>query len=433
MDKTATAGPGTVAANTTSGGEASPFVKREGLGFTLDGKPYYYIGANYWQGALLANSASGRQGRLRVQRELSFLAAHGVTNLRIVAGSEGSGAINGSWRVGPSLQPKKGIFSEAALSGLDFVLSEMDKRKMKAVIYLSNNWDWSGGFLQYLNWNGRLADSLFHRKLGWDELRDHTSQFYTCSACEEDYYRQVRKLVSRTNALTKRKYADEPAIMAWELANEPRPMRPSSYAAYKDWVRTTAALIKSLDAHHLVTTGTEGMASTDDDIELYAAIHNDPNVDYLTIHVWPKNWGFFQDTAIAAGMPVIARNTRSYIAKHEKVARQLGKPMVIEEFGLPRDRQAFNAQSPDSLRKQYFELLFNILTQGIAAKSGLAGCNFWAFGGEGRPRPGQTFWKPGDTYLGDPPMEEQGLNAVYDSDASLWQMLVGFSLRAPFH
>jgi polygalacturonase/endo-1,4-beta-mannosidase len=408
------------------------FVQRDGTTFRLDGQPYYYIGANYWQGALLATQANGKAGRARVQRELSFLAANGVTNLRIVAGVEGNGAINGSFRVGPTLQPHKGVFSEEALQGLDFVLAEMGKRKMKAVIYLSNNWDWSGGFLQYLNWNGLLPDSIFLRKMSWAELQDYTSKFYDCAACKEDYFRQVKKLVGRTNSITKAAYTADPAIMAWELANEPRPMHPTADESYQQWVSTTAALIKSIDPYHLVTTGTEGMASTGDDIDLYKHIHADRNIDYLTIHVWPKNWGFFGDTAIAAGINNILIKTKLYITRHELVARNLGKPMVIEEFGLPRDLQSFDPASPATLRQQYYNLLFTTVHKSAADKNVLAGCNFWAFGGEGRPIKGQAFWKKGDSFLGDPPMEEQGLNAVFDSDEAIWKIIRSFTKEAPF-
>ncbi len=424
----AVAGGGHGAANA---GEKD-FVQRNGNTFLLDGHPYHYIGANYWQGALLASHAFGKAGKTRVQRELSFMAANGVTNLRILAGAEGSGAIDGSFRVGPSLQPRKGVFSEDALEGLDFVLSEMGKRKMKAVIYFSNNWDWSGGFLQYLNWNGLLADSLFLRKMSWPELQEHTSQFYDCAPCKEDYFRQVKKLVGRTNSITKAPYAADPTIMAWELANEPRPMRPSSNDSYQQWVSATAALIKSMDVHHLVTTGTEGMASTGDDLDLYKHIHADRNIDYLTIHVWPKNWGFFSDTAIAADITNILLKTRLYIVKHELVARSLGKPLVIEEFGLPRDLQSFDPASSDKLRQQYYQLLFTTVRKSAADGDVLAGCNFWAFGGEGRPIKGQAFWKKGDSFLGDPPMEEQGLNAVFDSDEAIWKIIQSFTKHEPF-
>jgi mannan endo-1,4-beta-mannosidase len=57
----------------------------------------------------------------------------------------------------------------------------------------------------------------------------------------------------------------------------------------------------------------------------------------------------------------------------------------------------------------------------------IAGLNFWAFAGKGRPKEGQVFWKPGDDYLGDPPMEEQGLNSVFDSDSSTWKLVTTFT------
>jgi mannan endo-1,4-beta-mannosidase len=53
----------------------------------------------------------------------------------------------------------------------------------------------------------------------------------------------------------------------------------------------------------------------------------------------------------------------------------------------------------------------------------IAGYNFWAFGGQARPVPGQTFWKAGDAYLGDPGGEEQGLNSVFDLDATTWAIV----------
>lgn len=414
------------------GKEGNSFVKRDGTTFLLNGKPYYFIGSNYWQGSLLPNKAFGKAGRQRVQHELDFLAKNNVTNLRIVVGAEGSGPIDGSYRVGPSLQPEKGKFSPDALQGLDYLLAEMGKRNMKAVLYLSNNWGWSGGFLQYLNWNGLLPDSVLKRKMSWDETREQVSRFYSCTPCKADYFRQVKEIIGRKNSFTHIPYADDPAIMAWEMANEPRPMRPSANSAYKQWIIETAALIKSIDNHHLVTIGTEGQASTDDDIEVYKDIHDNKNIDYLTIHVWPKNWGYFKDTAIAAGMSSIITNSETYIDKHIEIARSLNKPLVIEEFGLPRNLQSFDPASPATLRQEYYQTIFTIVKKNILNKGVIAGCNFWAFGGEGRPLKGQVFWKKGDSYLGDPPMEEQGLNAVFDSDSGMWQLIRTFSEETPF-
>ena len=161
---------------------AQSFVQRRQQQFFIDNKPYYYIGVNYWYGGLVANDAKGKE---RIRNELDFLKSKGITNLRVMAGAEGKGQINGVPRVEPALQTKAGVFSTDQLKGLDFLLTEIEKRKMKAVIFFSNNWEWSGGFLQYLNWNGLIADSVLQRKLSWDEMRDYVSLFYNCMNCME--------------------------------------------------------------------------------------------------------------------------------------------------------------------------------------------------------------------------------------------------------
>jgi len=160
------------------------FVKKESHQFSLDGKPYYYLGTNYWYGTYLGLEKDKSKGIERLRKELDFLTAQGVTNLRVIAGAEGIGLVHGVQRVQPPLQPKKGQFVAEALNGLDILLDEMGKRNMKAVVFFSNNWEWSGGFLQYLNWNGLIDDATLRRKLTWDEQRDYVSKFYTCSPCK---------------------------------------------------------------------------------------------------------------------------------------------------------------------------------------------------------------------------------------------------------
>jgi hypothetical protein len=61
----------------------------------------------------------------------------------------------------------------------------------------------------------------------------------------------------------------------------------------------------------------------------------------------------------------------------------------------------------------------------------VAGVNFWTFNGGQRPIKGQTFWKEGDEYMGDPPMEEQGLNGVFDTDKSTWDLIWSYITAVP--
>ena len=398
------------------------FVTARGGHFYRDGVPFYYVGTNYWYGGLLALNEDEKMGIGRLRQELDFLQRNGITNVRVLGGAEGSGLINGVNRVGPPLQPREGVFDPQIFKGMDALLAELGKRHMTAVIYLSNNWNWSGGFLQYLRWNGLVPDAAFNEPMAWSDLGAYTSQFYNCARCVTDYTNQVRRIITHTNALTHKRYSEDPAVMAWEIANEPRPMSGAAVPSYRTFISATAALIKKLDTHHLVTTGTEGYMSTDN-VDLYRDIHRASQVDYLTIHIWPKNWSWFTGADIAGGMDSVISKTIAYLAVHKKMALALNKPLVIEEFGLPRDGHSYDIDSPTTYRDRYYQLLFSQWLKSQQSNDVLAGVNFWAFGGIARPVKGQTMWKKGDPYMGDPPMEEQGLNSVFISDSSTWDLI----------
>jgi len=241
------------------------------------------------------------------------------------------------------------------------------------------------------------------------------------------YYKQAEHIITRTNTITGKKYSNDPVIMSWELANEPRPMRPSANGDYIKWISQAAAFIRSLDKNHLVTAGHEGEQATDGDLPLYEQVHADTNIDYLTIHIWPKNWGWFKEATFEHDTAAVMNNTMAYIKKHEQVAEKLNKPLVIEEFGLPRDGQSYSVTAGTTIRDRYYHLYLEEWQKNKATNGVVAGLNFWSFAGEGRPIPGQIFWKQGDDYMGDPPMEEQGLNSVFDCDSSTWRVITSFT------
>jgi len=402
------------------------FIKVQNNQFIINNAPYYFIGTNYWYGGLLALQKDPKRGIKRLKKELDFLKSQGVNNLRVMVGSEGSGQINGVQRVSPVLQPERGKFDLTLLDGLDVLLYEMGKRKMYAVLYLSNNWEWSGGFLQYLNWNKVISDSTMQSKMNWDDLRDNTTKFYSCEPCQNDYNNQLRLILNHYNTLTKRTYINEPAIMAWELANEPRPMRASSNKAYSEWISSVARLIKLMDPNHLVTIGTEGEMGTES-MDLLKEVHSPKEVDYLTLHIWPKNWGWFKDTSIVDSLPQIIKKSSDYIRKHEILANELNMPLVLEEFGLPRDEHSFAPGTPTSSRDTYFTSVFNEWKRSLLSNGSIAGLNIWSFAGTSRPVKGQIFWKEGNDFSGDPPQEEQGLNSVFNNDKSTWKIIRSFT------
>ena len=68
--------------------EQSKFVTVENGHFVKDGKPYYYVGTNFWYGAILGSEGQGGD-RQRLVKELDYMKQIGIDNLRILVGSDG--------------------------------------------------------------------------------------------------------------------------------------------------------------------------------------------------------------------------------------------------------------------------------------------------------------------------------------------------------
>ena len=118
------------------------FVERKCAGFVLDGQEYRYVGTNFWYGAILGSEGQGGN-RERLCRELDKLHELGLDNLRILVGSDGLRGVK--TKVEPTLQEAPGVYNDTILAGLDYLLQQMGERGMKAVLYLNNAWEWSGG------------------------------------------------------------------------------------------------------------------------------------------------------------------------------------------------------------------------------------------------------------------------------------------------
>ena len=191
--------------------------------FTLRDKPYFYVGANMWFGCYVADAALPG-GRARLVRELDHLQKIGATNVRLLAGSETSPLVGAIPR-GITRAPHD--YDEDLLRGLDFCLAEMAKRDMKAILFVSNYWQWSGSFAQYVRWisGGEIPDpdKPIMAKGDWHAFMQFSAKFYQTPAAIELYRDYVAQLVHRKNSVNGRIYREDPAIMTWELANEPRP------------------------------------------------------------------------------------------------------------------------------------------------------------------------------------------------------------------
>ncbi|MEO1021538.1 MAG: cellulase family glycosylhydrolase [Bacteroidota bacterium] len=394
------------------------FVQVEGGAFTLNGDSYTFAGTNFWYGAYLGSP--GPEGdRDRLVKELDILQSYGITNLRVLGASEESRFENA---LTPALIQQDGTYNEELLVGLDVLLAEMAKRDMKAVIFLNNYWEWSGGMSTYNEWFGD-GSAVDPADGDWEAFMKYSARFYKNKEAQEAYRAYISQLVERKNTVTGIAYKNDPTIMSWQLANEPRPGRGVTsipdIPVYVDWVDQTGAFIKSIAPHQLVSTGSEGKVGSLDSMEVYIDAHDSPNIDYLTFHMWAKNWGWFNPDDMSGTFPTTVTKATAYLETHVEVAKQLNKPIVMEEFGLFRDGMEFDRGTPVTYRDQYYQLIFDF----VEKEDVFSGTNFWSWGGLGVKQHPDAKWRPGDPFTGDPPQEPQGLNSVFADDFSTLEII----------
>lgn len=398
-----------------AGTDAPQYVTVRDGDFYIGDSVYKYVGTNFWYGAILASTGRGGD-RERLARELDMMQENGIDNVRVLVGADGAENIPN--HIMPVLQPKPGVYNDTIFDGLDYLMAELEKRDMKAVLYVNNAWEWSGGYGTYLEWAG--AGPCPNPAIdGYREYCNYVSQFVRNDSAKAMAADNVRAIVGRTNRYTDKPYSESPALMTWEIANEPRPFASDSLtkAKFAEWISEQAALIKSLDPNHLVSTGSEGYYGTEVDINLWEKIHNDPNIDYGIIHLWPYNWSWITAETTVSGVDSACLKALEYIKPHAEMMKKAGRPLVLEEFGYPRDNMGLAPGSPVKGRDAFYSYIFRL----IGDTDLIDGVNFWGWGGYARPA--HENWQPWDEYTGDPAQEAQGLNSVFAADSSTMKII----------
>lgn len=295
--------------------------------FELEGEPFCFAGAN--------NYYPIYKSRAAVDDVFASAKALGFRVMRVWAMLD-RGSLDGSVPSVDGAGHKQGVYFQYwdparrrpayndgpdGLQRLDYVLAAAAKHELKLIVVLTNNWREFGGMDQYLVWYGRT--------------RHH--EFFTAPELRQAYRDWVEHLVTRKSQLTGLAYRDDPTILGWELANEPRCKNTSSFDSDEGWDHTTltswalemSSFIKSLDRNHLVSVGDEGFFADGGEHWTYRgqdgvdhrALSALPDVDFGTFHFYPDHWG----------MP--PGSEQRWIADHLRVARELGKPTVLEEYG----------------------------------------------------------------------------------------------------
>lgn len=342
--------------------------------FELEGKPFCFAGANNYY--LASKPQPMVDDVLLAAKQLGFpvIRIWGYLDIGSLDGSvphvdpwgdKVSGKKDGIYFQYFDPASHKVAYNEGpdGLPKLDYVLAKADELGIKIILVLTNNWYDFGGMDQYLRW--------FERE------KHH--EFYTAPEVRQAYKNWIQHLALRKNTVNGRVYRDDPAIFSWELGNEPRCKGTGPGATGWDnttivkWADEMSRYIKSLDPNHMVSVGDEGFLDGGGEHWAYKA--NDgvdhealtalPGIDFGTYHSYPEDWG-----------ATLAWGDR-WIVDHERVARRLGKPTMLEEYGVKvtRDEQGTITKNLPT-RLQIYERW-----NSRALKSGTSSTLVWMLGG----------------------------------------------------
>ena len=336
------------------------FVRTAGGSFRLGEQPYRIAGTNMWYAAYLgANAPFGNRDRLR--RELDRLTALGINNVRIL----GCVRVFAAQELGHVRRSATaaGNYNEALLRGPRLTRSpKWASAGIKAVIYLTNFWEWSGGMMTYLYWtNGGRYINMNDPAHPWPEFPDMSSEFYGSPppcAMFNDYVRAVvgtdqqRHRPAAIATIRRSWRGSSPTSRGRAAATEAGPAAHARLSRVDRRHRAADQVARPATIWSRPAARARRAASTSDQCVVDA--HRSPAIDYVTAHIWPQNWSWADPKDLPAPGRPSRRNTRDYIAQQVAIARRLGKPLVIEEFGFPARRRQLRSGQPTTFKDRFY-------------------------------------------------------------------------------
>jgi len=283
----------------------------------LNGKTFTVVGENsYWVG-LMGYSTTD------MNKAFADIAGAGSTVVRTWGFNEvtsPSGDYYQSWS-GSTPTINTGA---TGLGNFDNVVAAAKANGIRLIVALTNNWSDYGGMDVYVK---QILNSANH------------DYFYSNAQVITAYKNYIKAFVGR--------YVNEPTIMAWELANEPRCAGSTGTTSgtcttttITNWISEISAYIKSIDSNHLVAVGDEGFFNEPSnpsypyqggegiDFNVNLAIES---IDFGTLHLYPESWGQSADPSSSVW-------GSQWISDHATSQKNANKPVIVEEFGVTTDQ-----------------------------------------------------------------------------------------------
>jgi mannan endo-1,4-beta-mannosidase len=218
----------------------SAFVQPARHKYVIDGTNFYHCGANIEYLQTVPDAV--------VEECLDWCTNMGIKAVRTWAMQEGQPY---------SFQPERGVWNELMFEHLDRIVAMAGDRDIRLMLAVLDNWAHNGGVFQYVHWVTREHPETVNTNLNPEGVRYH-DQFWTNTYCRQWYRDYVSRLLNRTNTITGVQYKDDPTIFAWEIVNEPRCESDFNGRTIHNWLHTMSDWIRTIDTNHMLGPGEEG-------------------------------------------------------------------------------------------------------------------------------------------------------------------------------
>jgi len=229
---------------------SSDFVTTSGNQFLLDGKEFRWVGSNaYWLPAL--NSEDD------ISNTFANMSQVGVKVVRLWGFNDVTEKPKtGVWLA--LIKDKTVTINEGpnGFQRIDKVIELAKKFNIRLLFSLTNNWGLAPGTSNlprnFLS-NDFGGTDIYVREFGVKKTHD---EFYTDQTIREKFNSYLQFIVNR--------YANEPGVLGWELANDARCESIISTSdqcntnVVTQWHADTAKFVRSLDSNHPISAGTHG-------------------------------------------------------------------------------------------------------------------------------------------------------------------------------
>jgi len=384
-------------------GFSTGIVKANGSNFEVDGKQFNYSGWNAYSypfsdGVTIGSNTSkvswdntGKKVELYVPQGTNIPFEQYVDSCMLEARKTGLNVVR-TWGFNSDVSQAHSFykvdangvwqFNEDEFKRFDYIMDSAKKHGVRVIVVFDNYWTAYGG----------ITAETAH--VGLPNALDF---FYDLKA-KQLYENYISNFVKRINTVNNIAYKEDPTVFSWELMNEPRmdynqdtsadhSLFDPTGARLKSWASTEAKFIKSLDSKHMVSLGAEGVGQMvhgqayGGDQSGYGSnpvknVMSAEGIDFTTFHP-------YVNTIYSA---YNLEQTKEFIQNFVKESKEIGKPAVMEEFGIqrednPADIADFSNQKTNVLDSNWNELrdTWNKVMLATFRRAGGDGTNIWQF------------------------------------------------------